>query len=297
MPHVSNQCNLTPWQLLLDSGVLWTGYSQLSDRPVLSFVHGTGFHCMSYWPMLAPLAEQYDLLLTDVQGHGQSETGQGFPGWRRTAERLLESMQLHQQQTGWSRKVIGVGHSFGAAMTLLAAAKAPERYERIVLLDPVIFSQSFGRMMALMQVSGLLEYTPLAKQARGRRAFWPSRQAAKDYLHQRGVFKGWDESAFDAYIEHGISVFDNGARLRCPPWYEAQMFASPPQDLWRSLQAVKCPVDIVLADNGLTFTKGAIKRLPHINPDIRVHYTPGGHCFTHEKPGRAAQLIADLLRG
>ena len=47
---------------------------------MLHFLHGNGLSSLTYAPMLRHLSEHFDLFLSDVQGHGDSDHGSRFRG-------------------------------------------------------------------------------------------------------------------------------------------------------------------------------------------------------------------------
>ena len=73
--------DLVAWAHRGSAGFTLRGWhSRPSGKPVLHFLHGNGFCTRTYEPMLGLLAEQFDLWLCDLQGHGQSDHGGRFVG-------------------------------------------------------------------------------------------------------------------------------------------------------------------------------------------------------------------------
>ncbi|TKA89090.1 alpha/beta fold hydrolase, partial [Halopseudomonas bauzanensis] len=55
---------LLPWSHSCSAGFTLRGWhSPPSGKPLLHFIHGNGFCCRTYEPMLALLAEHFDLWL------------------------------------------------------------------------------------------------------------------------------------------------------------------------------------------------------------------------------------------
>src|SRR5690606_15849945 len=109
---------------------------------------GNGYCGKVYWPWLSQLADDHDLFLSDAQGHGHSDVGGHFVGWSRSAELAIQA--LDEYRSHWPEQpVYGIGHSFGAVLTLLMAAQRPDLFDRLILLDPVLFSRSMIGLMAL----------------------------------------------------------------------------------------------------------------------------------------------------
>ncbi|TNF34445.1 MAG: alpha/beta hydrolase, partial [Gammaproteobacteria bacterium] len=68
---------LLDWQHTTSTGLTLRGqHTPVTGKPVVHFVHGTGFNGRVYWPMLQQLLPQVDIVLTNAQGHGGSDTGE-----------------------------------------------------------------------------------------------------------------------------------------------------------------------------------------------------------------------------
>lgn len=72
---------LIPWSHECAEGFTLRGWrTPASGKPLLHFLHGNGFCCLAYQPLLMGLGEHFDLWLCDVQGHGDSDHGGVFRG-------------------------------------------------------------------------------------------------------------------------------------------------------------------------------------------------------------------------
>jgi lipase len=94
-------------------------------------VHGLAQHGGVFEPLARPLAERGRRVVSvDLRGHGAS----GYePPWSlgtHVADLLETTAALGIESAAW------IGHSFGGASLAALAARAPERVERLVLLDP-----------------------------------------------------------------------------------------------------------------------------------------------------------------
>jgi len=265
-----------------------------TGKPVLFFTHGNGFASKMYEPMFKHLVEHFDLVLLDAQGHGDSEHGGNFVGWNRSAElaaAAYQSVMPHYPNTNY----IGIGHSFGGVLTALMQANH-QLFQRIVLLDPVLFPPSMLRLMQLLDVTGLYRFNPMAKRARQRKQHFDSYQHAFDYFYQRGLFRGWHDEALQAYLRHALAEHDNGLTLKCKPQREAEIFASVPTGLWRQLKQLQGPADLLVGTNSYRFVQHSAMKLQRIAPQVNHHQLHGGHCFMQEQPLPTALLIRRLLQ-
>jgi len=289
---------LLPWSHLTPEGFTLRGWhSPPSGKPLLHFLHGNGFCSRSYEPMLTQLAPQFDLWLSDVQGHGDSDIGERFLGWNRNAELALEALHA-QGQAFKGVPHFAVGHSFGAVLSALLLAAHPRAFQKAVLLDPVFMSPAMIMGLSVAELTGTASLTPLARQAARRRHHWESRDAAFAALHGRGTYKGWTDEALRAFITHALrDAPQGGVELKCPPSREADIFATAPERLWGSLARVRVPTLVLRATHTYPFVKEGVARLQLLNSGIDVEQVDGGHCFMQEHPLAAADHVRAFLLG
>lgn len=286
---------LIPWSHPTSAGFTLRGWhSAPSGRPLLHFLHGNGFCGRTYEPMLRHLAEHFDLWLSDAQGHGDSDHGGKFVGWNRSADLAVEAVKA-QGQAFKSVPWFAAGHSFGGVLTSLIVAEQPKLFQAAVLLDPVLFTPSMLLGASVAELTGVMRHTPLARQARGRRDHWASRDEARANLTGRGTYKGWADEAMDAFLTHALADVEDGVRLKCRPSREAEIFGSMPDRLWSLLARVRTPVHVLHARHTFPFVSESVARWAGLNDHVSAQQVPGGHCFMQEHPADAARLVTAQL--
>ncbi len=264
-------------------------------RPLIHFLHGNGYCGLTYAPLLERLEDRFDLFLSDAQGHGDSDHGGRFIGWNRSAEYALDAWRAHQPRFG-KVPVFAIGHSFGSVLTSLMLAHAPTAFNRAVMLDPVLFPPAMVGLMALSDVIGLYSRNQLASRARKRRHHWRNREEATDNLRNRGMFRGWQEDALQAYVAHALRDHPGGGvELKCQPSREAEIFGSYPRRLWSSLARITTPTRVLRGADTFPFAARAIDRWARGNAFVSQQVLPGGHCFMQEAPAATARAIIDYL--
>lgn len=284
---------LLPWSHDCSAGFTLRGWqSEPSGKPLLHFIHGNGFCGRAYEPMLALLAEDFDLWLCDMQGHGDSDHGGDFVGWNHNAELAVEAFVAGCPQFGNVPR-FACGHSFGGVLTSLILAAHPPLFERAVLLDPVLFPQ---RQILLRSLFGWLLPNPLVDATRKRRTQWQDAEEAFARLSGRGIFKGWEEAALRAYIQHAMQeVPGQGVTLKCLPSREIEIFESMPRGLWQALAKIEAPVRLIHGDSTYPFVSQSAQRLAELNGQVSVDVVPGGHCFMQQHPALTAQQVKEFL--
>ena len=271
--------------------------SEPSGKPVLHFVHGTGYCGRVYWPMLSRLQRDFDIVTSDVQGHGDTDHGGRFHGWNRSAELALEAWQVQRRHYGPVPHV-AAGHSFGGVITALMLAQEPTQFRRALLLDPVFFSPVMIGVAALSDVVGLYRRNTLAKRVARRRRHWPDRASAYANLEGRGMFKGWAPEALQAYVDFALKASeDGGVELKCRPSRESDLFGSYPRRLWATLAKVRTPVRLEYGADSYPFVAASARRLASSQPFFAIEEVPGGHCYMQQDPAAAARRARSTLLG
>ncbi len=97
--------------------------------PALVCLHGVTSHGRHFAKLAERLADRFHVIALDLRGHGSSSWE---PPWN------LEQHVADVLETAPEQRCAWLGHSFGGRVAYEAAAAAPERVERLVLLDPAI---------------------------------------------------------------------------------------------------------------------------------------------------------------
>lgn len=270
--------------------------SVIGGERVFHFLHGNGFCARTLEPLSCEIRSQVsgvsDLLFTDLPGHGLSPRPTSFqPDWNHMADQVADSIASRSRGP-----VVGVGHSMGGVITLLAAARFPELFSHIILLDPVLFSAEIILYQRVMRKTGLWSRTKLVNSVRGRRNEWPSKQAMIDSLKTKSLYKDWDVRALSLFAEYGTQRNDDGSvRLACAPDWEGSIFGSYPRGLWHAVRGSVVPVHIFVASQSYGFISGSVDRACRANGNIRRHDIDGSHCFPMEAPETAARRISVII--
>ncbi|KAK0205389.1 alpha beta-hydrolase [Desarmillaria ectypa] len=120
---------------------------------------------------------------------------------------------LRKSQGFSDRKVVMVGHSFGGAVSTLAAINCPVLFDSLFLVDPVIIKPGSPRTYNLM------------RGALTRKDRWKNREEATSQLLSSPFFQRWDADVLKSYVDFGMYETEDGqVTLKTPSLQEAIMF-------------------------------------------------------------------------
>ena len=258
-------------------------------------LHANGFCAGTYSPFVKHLVDDLHVVASDIRGHGGTE----LPNIKRIRhwDIFADDLKTLIEQT-LSPPVIGTGHSLGAVTTYIAAAKYPQLFSCLILIDPPILSPRILWVMAVMRMFGLAGIIPLAKTARRRKkTFQGKKEALKRFASGRGIFKYWSKDFVEAYLECGLLEKDpETAVLKCDPEHEAQIFESVPLDVWKYGQKISCPVLAIRGQHSGAFTVDSAKRLGRVIPDYElITIADAGHFVPMGKPVECARVIKEFV--
>lgn len=253
------------------------------DSPVSGvFLHANGFNARTYRRLLRPVSRLGRVLAIDQRGHGattlQTRT-EGRRDWLDLRDDLLafvEALDL--------KGVALCGHSMGGTVSLLAAHEAPERIDRLLLLDPVMVPST-------QPPAG--DSSPMVAGALRRRATFASRAEARAAYIGRGAFATWPEPMIEDYVEGGFRDLPDGAvELACAPAWEASNYAAQAHDPWGALTSYTGSVRILAAETGSTCREPPGFDFASLAPRISLERIPG---TTHFLPMERLDLVTNAL--
>jgi pimeloyl-ACP methyl ester carboxylesterase len=255
-------------------------------RPPLHLSHANGFPVSMYLPLMTELARDFRVIGLSLRG--QDGLSEGIPSWHRAALDLAEF--LDQRAVA---PVIGVGHSIGAVTTMLCAARRPDLFSYIVLLDPPLFPRTWLSLFRWAALFGQKRRFPPAARARRRRNGWQDRQEALDYFRGKDMFRGWREEYLRAYVTYGLRPDpDHGMVLVCPPEAEARGFENYPTDIWSWPGKMRTPTLLVRGELSEVLTANTCKLFVRLCPQAETAVIPGaGHFIPMQKPEETIQLV------
>lgn len=239
--------------------------------------------------MLAPLRRDYRVGFLEALG-----TDPRYPpteGWPHLVEQLIDT--LEREYGG--EPVFGVGHSLGAYLNFMAAARRPELFRAIVMLDAPVIGAFKGRALGAVKRLGIVDRVTPAGMTRERRSAWTSRDEAKAHFRSKKLFRHFTDECLEHYVQHGLVGAPGRLRLRIDPEIEYRIYRTIPHGMNRYVKSLKVPAGFVGGADSDVLRRVGLGAMR--GPRFAKLRVPGGHLFPFEHPLLAAAAVQELLAG
>ena len=264
-----------------------------SGEPVL-LLHG--FPQTHYcWRRIIPtLAPRHTVIAPDLRGYGGSRGGSGGPhGEGYTKREVAAELVALTSELGFERFTV-VGHDRGARVAYRMALDAPDRVDRLALLNVIPTVDQFTRMADGLSLGYwpwflLAQPAPFPEQLIG---------AAPEHI-LRFAFDSWsvdpsaiDDDAFAVYLE--ALTLETAPSIcgdfRASFWLDREHEEADRQ----AGRRIECPTLVVTGAAETQLADAAAVWRPWTT-DLRAETVPGGHFIPEEAPQELADALVRFL--
>jgi pimeloyl-ACP methyl ester carboxylesterase len=121
-------------------------YVRAGRGPTVILIHGLASSIYTWADVIGPLAEQFDVIALDLPGFGASSQppGLSFDDEPRAVLGLMDALGVQKAHL--------VGNSMGGAISLLLAARQPDRVDHVVVLDSAGFRMKLNERPFMIRV-------------------------------------------------------------------------------------------------------------------------------------------------
>lgn len=264
-----------------------------SERPLLHFYGGNGFPVGVYEPLLTQLSQPCHVVSLAMRGDWIEQPAARKLTREEDADLLIEFLQ----QT-YDRPVVGVGHSQGATATAIAAAKRPDLFSKLYLLEPVTFTPSQKWLYDLIPRALKMTQEPF-KSTLKKRNRWDSVQQYYQHLRAHRAFKRINDEHLYIFANNSLVLNQEGGyTLRFSREQELANYFGTPYitDALKALTTQRLPFILVLGKPTLFNSDQVRASWQHIIADEQIITLPDyGHLLPMEAPERCAQIIFSTL--
>lgn len=267
-------------------------YAPVSTKQPVLLSHATGFHGRVFNPVAEHLHASHHCYSFDFRGHGDSSLPLDWKAnWSGYGDDALAVARVVAAAQQSPTAIIGAGHSMGGAALVMAALRAPELFQALVLYEPIIFPP---QVRIGMTETGIP--SPLADGARRRRGTFASFDEAITNYSSKPPLNVMRPDALRAYVMDGFNTQHNGISIKCSPEHEARTYEMGAiHETWNDLPKLRVPVWLVSGEV-IPHTPGAIAALiaNEVPGSTLVQWHDLGHFGPMQDPQRFAQLIAQI---
>lgn len=258
--------------------------------PKVLALHGWLDNAASFVPLM-PHLQALDLVALDLPGHGASEHraagyDYAFVDWLHDVLDALDAL-------GWQRAAL-LGHSLGGAIATLVAAGAPERVERLALIE------ALGPIAARVE-----EAAPRLRQAiAARRALAPAKspRVIADLEHAvdaRLAATPMSRDSARLVVARNLREVPGGVSWRSDPRLRLPSHVRSDEATVRHwIAAIEAPVLLIAAEPAPPYFPPEVRagRLATLR-DARLVTLPGSHHLHMEQPAAVAAAVGPFLAG
>jgi pimeloyl-ACP methyl ester carboxylesterase len=255
----------------------------------LLFAHANGFPPGSYAQLFARLGADFDISALE---HRPLWGGREPP--RRLRWSLFADDMLALLRKNFAEPVWVMGHSMGATTAVLAAARDPERFAGLILLDPVFLPDRLLFATRLMPERQRRKM-PMIRRALARPEHFADYDAAFEFYRSKRAFAALSDEVLRDYVHASKQPAPNGGvQLRYSGAWEAAVYGSAPP-VRRALRGLALPTLGLRGRHSDTLRPEIWSRWAHWQPSAVLRELPGGHLFPLEHPAETAEAVRDYI--
>ena len=192
------------------------------------------------------------------------------------------------------KPVVGIGHSQGATATAIAAAKRPELFSQLYLIEPVTLTKSQKFMIDILPSKFKIGREPF-KSTQAKQVAWESVPSYYDYLRAHRAFKRIDDNNLYLFAKNSLVKNKQGQyRLLFAPEQELASYFDTPfvNDALKDLNTIDLPYTIIVGKPSMFISDKVRKIWQNLVPSGRLIELPdNGHLLPMEAPEQCANII------
>ena len=238
------------------------------SKPPLVLLHGLTGSGACWIPLARALEGEYDVVMPDARGHGNSSTpldGYRYEDYASDVVGLIQGL-------GLAAPVL-LGHSMGGMTAAVVASQLATAIRGVILADPTFLSPQ--RQREVHESDAVEQHRRLLKLDK-RDAL---AQARTRHAHRRPEVV---ELITEARLKTRLGAFD----VLTPPNPEYHQLVS----------STYVPILLVIGDHGVVSLETA-QELQKLNPRLRVEQIPNaGHGVHYDQPESFEAVVRSFLR-
>ena len=253
------------------------------------FYGGNGFTVGVYLPLLAALSKTFTLSSLAMRGYWYDKPKAERLTREQDADMLIAFLEQTQEAP-----IVGIGHSQGATATAIAAAKRPDLFSQLYLIEPVTFTKAQTLLYNLLPRQIKLKREPF-KSTTTKQSDWPSIADFYKHLRDLRAYRRISDEHLHVFAKQSLMKQDDSSYtlLFSPEQEMANYFGTPYIDgALKKLNAINMPCTLITGKPTLFISDKVRNNWGNFVPAARmVSLTDYGHLLPIEAPKLCAQVI------
>ncbi len=238
------------------------------EKPPVVLLHGLMTNGACWTPLARTLEADYDVLMPDARGHGNSSApheGYSYETLATDVLSLIEALKLTNP--------VLIGHSMGGMTAAVAASRNPQRLQGVVLTDPTFLTPERQREVYESDVA-----------AQHRQILDRSKE---DFLAElRMRHKHRPPELIELFAE---------ARFQTSP-HAFEILTPPNPDYRELITTLAIPTLLVIGGVGGIVSPMVATELARLNHRLKVTQIPeAGHGIPYDQPDRFSAVVKAFL--
>lgn len=257
--------------------------------PPAHFYGGNGFTAGGYEPLLMDLSHQFSLTSLAMRGYWHDLPTEPKLTRKQDAQMLIAFLEQF-----YTEPVVGIGHSQGATATALAAAKRPDLFSQLYLIEPVTFTKQQQIIYDLLPRALKMRQEPF-KSTSVKQAHWDSVAAYYEHLRAHRAFKRISNEHLNTFAQNSLVPAQQGGfeLLFSPEQEMANYFGTPYiNGALQKLNKAKLPYTLIVGKPTIFISdkvRASWQRV--VAADDLITLSDYGHLLPMEAPELCAKLI------
>ena len=260
-------------------------------RAKAHFYGGNGFTVGNYKPLLTELAAGFEISSLAMRGYWYDKPKAKVLTREQDADLLIKF--LEQTQDG---PVVGIGHSQGATATAIAAAKRPDLFSQLYLIEPVTFTRFQALLYKLIPRSIKLKRQPF-KSALIKKATWVSIEELYDNLREQNAYRRISDEHLHLFAKESLMQQDDGRYtfIFSPKQEIANYFGIPYIDgALKKLAKTQVSYQLIIGKPTIFISDKVRNNWKKFVPTNQLSVMPeNGHLLPIEAPKECADVILE----
>jgi pimeloyl-ACP methyl ester carboxylesterase len=263
-----------------------------NQSKTLHFLHGNSITPQSYSKLLNSLSNRYLVKYFLLRSLWYKEKMPNFKNWKIFLDDYLDSIKNEDN-------IVGVGHSIGGNLLLKAALKKPEKFTKIILLDPTFlipFKIRIWNMFSFFNLQSI--FLPLIKSAKNKKIYYNSVDDIYLSYRKKKIFSNFSNSDLKILIESIIIENEDGVKLIYPSDWDSKIYKTSMCNdmfIWNNISNLDVKITIIRAKASNVFFSDAEKLLAKNNNKIEFQTIEGDHFFPINNAEKTIKLIENYI--